>query len=348
MSQALLESTLSANSRLQVCLYGVLFSIDGVLSILRSSPRLLLWLYRLVTCYAFLNSSKKFNQLKVLMNNQTAPTKSLLVPLKQVSEKDFFDSDFEVIQEDSYYDRALRPGTSHQFIKIRCMCCSHTFDVPVYCGNRFCEICSQRRQSRMRRRLKWLVNQICLDKGYGFKHLTLTIPNQSDLPAMVKFIIKAFRKMRSRAYWKNHVRGGASVIEITGRPGNWHVHIHAVIEARYMDWGRLHKLWKKCSGGDGTYIQRLSKTNIVGYLTKYLTKSSAPQSVLLDMSEALKGTRMFSPFGTWYAKNCKYASFKPACPECSESDLMLDDFVLYGKYRGTFTKYGGMDCRISG
>ncbi len=241
----------------------------------------------------------------------------LLVPLEQVSNS----------------------KTSHQFITILCTCCGHSFDVPVYCGYRFCPICSISRQNRVRRRLKWLINSIVIHKPFGIKHLTLTIANQDDLALMVKSLIRSFRRLRQRAYWKNHVNGGAFVIEITGRPGNWHAHIHCILEAMYMDWATLHKLWIKCSGGRGLYISRLPKNKAVAYLTKYLTKSDAPLQVMEAMSYALKGTRLFSPFGNWYAVNCTYASIKPACPKCNTSALTLCDFIIYGRFVCTHTKY---------
>lgn len=255
---------------------------------------------------------------------------SLLVPLQQVSKS---------VDEEEYLSPNT-PGT-HQYITIRCMCCAHTMDVPVYCGNRFCPVCSRRRLSRVRRRLEWIIKNVRLYRAYGFKHLTLTIPNQTDLPTMVKQLIKSFRRMRQRAYWKNHVKGGAFVIEITGRPGNWHAHIHAIIEARYMDWSRIHKLWSLCSGGEGTHISRIPAGKVIGYLTKYLSKPDVPDQVSIEISDSLKGTRLFSPFGAWYALNSSYIDSKPSCPECKQSDLMLNDYVIYGHYRGSFTKYGG-------
>lgn len=252
----------------------------------------------------------------------------LLVPSKQVSN---LPTSTPIYDEDH-----TRP---HQYIDIWCTHCGHKFPVPVYCGYRFCRICSVRRQARVRRRLKWLVNQVEIKRPYGIKHLTLTIASEQDLPAMVKKLISSFRKMRQRAYWKNNVLGGSFVIEITGNPGNWHAHIHTIIEAKFMNWDVLHRLWFSCSGGKGVWISRLSQSKAVGYLTKYLTKSDVTTELMEEMSAALKGTRLFSPFGRWYAINCKYVPPKPDCPNCDNGDLNIYYSFDTDQWSGTYTRY---------
>lgn len=262
------------------------------------------------------------------MTNVDQISSPLLVPSKQVSNSPTSSPIY-----DENHTRA------HQYIDIWCTHCGHKFPVPVYCGFRFCRICSVRRQARVRRRLKWLLNLVKDKRPYCTKHLTLTISNGKDLPVMVKLLIRSFRKMRQRAYWKNHVKGGAFVIEITGNPGNWHAHIHAIIEARYMPWDVLHRLWNLCSGGEGVWISRIPKNKAIAYLTKYLTKSSAPIDTIQEMSAALHGTRLFSPFGRWYAINCTYVAPKPDCPNCEDGDLNIWYSYDCDKWSGTYTRY---------
>lgn len=260
--------------------------------------------------------------------SENVSDRSLLVNYKQVS-----NTSVSLVIPDLLHTRP------HQYIDLICVCCGHKFPIPIYCGFRFCRICSVRRQSRVRRRLKWLVNMVQIKRPYYIKHLTLTIPNGQDLPVMVKKLISSFRRLRQRAFWKNHVLGGCFVIEITGRPGDWHAHIHAIIQARYMDWSFLHRLWISCSGGRGVYITKLSKSKACNYLTKYLTKSGLPDQVMEIMSAALKGTRLFSPFGQWYALNCLYPPPDPSCPGCDNGDLVLYDRFITGGWQGTYTRY---------
>ena len=217
----------------------------------------------------------------------------------------------------------------HLYITVMCTCCGKQIEVPVYCGDRFCTICGRPRLARVRRRLNWMVSRIRPRKDYGIKHLTLTIANEPDLPEMLRHIVASFRRLRQRAFWKRHVLGGAYVIEITGRPGNWHAHLHIVIHAYYMRYAKLLALWKKCSGSQGVYIKQIPQKDVVRYLTKYLTKPDVPEQVARETAEALKGYRLFHPFGDWFKIMQEYVDEKPGCPQCGEQCWLPLDFI-YG------------------
>jgi len=218
----------------------------------------------------------------------------------------------------------------HQFTTVICGHCGHQLTVPVYCGNRFCPVCSAPRLSRVRRRLNWIIQRAELPQGYGIKFLTLTVSNQPDLANMLKFLTSVFRKLRQRAFWKQYVRGGAFVLEVTGRPGNWHAHIHAVIEARFIPYDLILSKWKSVSGSQGVYITRIPKRNVVGYLTKYLTKSSVPPEITDEVSFHISGFRLFQPFGCWYSISLEYRDSPPGCPKCGSHSFYPID-ILYRK-----------------
>lgn len=206
----------------------------------------------------------------------------------------------------------------------------HVINVPVYCGNRFCPVCSAPRRSRIRKRLQWLVGQVDRKPGFRMKHLTLTIPNQVDLPKMLKHLLKSFRKLRSTPFWKNHVDGGAFVLEVTGKEGDWHGHIHIVIHATYVDWDTLKNLWIRFSKGRGVWIKALPVSAVVRYLCKYLSKPDLPDTSLALVNVALKGFRMFQPFGTWYALSNAYVKPLSKCSHCGA----MGQFDLYYSYFG--------------
>lgn len=245
--------------------------------------------------------------------------------------------------EPAYQDAVNRQHTDqpaqHMYIDIICGCCHKVIPVPVYCGKRFCQICSVLRQSRVRTRLNWLVDQITPTPPYGFSHLTLTVRNQPDLKIMVQHLLDSFRRLRQRPFWKKRVLGGGYVIEITGSPGDWHAHLHIIIEARYMLQTHLKDVWESCSGGTGVWIERIKKTGITSYLTKYLTKAGVSDDVIDAMSDALKGARLFSPFGVWYSKYGKFVKEIALCSECNASDFMLKAILYTGKFGGGYARY---------
>lgn len=216
----------------------------------------------------------------------------------------------------------------HEFRSIVCLDCQHEISVPVYCGNRFCPVCSKPRLNRVRQRLQWLVNLIKLDKGYGVKFLTLTIKNQPHLDDMLQDLVKSFRKLRNRAFWKRNVSGGAFVLEVTGSQGDWHAHIHAVLEAKFMNFYELLDIWKKVSSGKGVYIKRLPKSAIIHYLTKYLSQPSVIPELVNEVSDDIAGFRLFQPFGSWYARNGTFVLKKAGCPKCGSHLLLPFDIIF--------------------
>ncbi|MBA7671157.1 hypothetical protein ES703_79308 [subsurface metagenome] len=140
---------------------------------------------------------------------------------------------------------------------------------------------------------------------------------------MVSTLFDSFKKLRQTASWKTHVDGGAFVTEITGCSGNWHAHIHAIIASKRYKWAEILELWMKLSPGRGVYIQNIPKQQVVRYLTKYLSKNDVPDADRSELNDALKGTRLYQPFGSWYAINLQYKKPPPQCPDCKGSYFML-------------------------
>ncbi len=211
----------------------------------------------------------------------------------------------------------------HKFSSVFCISCGHFFDVPVYCGSRFCTICSGKRRARVRKRIDFLRKEFKPRKGVTLKLFTLTIRSESDLKKMIKHLSDSFRKVRNTKHWKNAVFGGVFVFEIKGRPGQWHAHIHGIMESYYFDWNMLRRLWKKASGAQGVDIRWIPAGNAVTYITKYISKPSVPDNCLDEVNKALKGNRLFQPFGTWYAINRKFVDNRPGCPKCHVDNMIL-------------------------
>lgn len=226
---------------------------------------------------------------------------------------------------------------THKFIRIICLSCQSVFDVPVYCGDRFCSVCSYVRRMRVQARLQFLVKNLKPLPGYNLKHLTLTIKNQQNLSLMTATIVKSFRKLRQTASWKAHVSGGAYVIDITGSSSDWHVHLHIMIQSKYYKWDTLLKLWMKLSPGRGVYIQDISKQEVIRHMVKYISKSPISDDDRDELNAALKGSRLFQVFGSWYAINLQYKPPPKHCNNCNNpcfcvySDFVGDMYPVFEK-----------------
>jgi len=211
----------------------------------------------------------------------------------------------------------------HDYKTFACGRCGDTFHAPLSCGDRFCTVCTGPRRRKVRSKLNAIVESLKFRKRYGIKFLTLTIPNQEDPREAFKQIQKSFRRLRQRSFWKWKVDGGAWVVEITGRPGRWHVHIHAVCEAKFIRHSLLKRHWSEVSTGSVVYIQAIPVSAVIGYLTKYVSKSEVGSEYRIQVSNALKGCRLFQPFGSWQALALTVGKVAYECPSCGYAHFKM-------------------------
>jgi ribosomal protein L37E len=204
----------------------------------------------------------------------------------------------------------------HRYRTIACRRCGDTFHVPISCGNRFCSICSGPRRRRVRAKLDAIVSHLRRHKQYSLKMLTLTIPNQEDIHDGFTKILHSFRRLRQRSFWKWKVKGGCWVVEVTGKPSAWHVHIHALLECKYIRHSLLKRHWMAVSDGSIVYIQQIHTSRAIGYVTKYISKGTVPEAFQLYISHGLKGARLFQVFGSWHNISLRVPKISYVCPEC--------------------------------
>ena len=222
----------------------------------------------------------------------------------------------------------------HKYINVICIHCGHRVDVPIYCGNRFCTVCSQPRRKRVRDRLNFLISNRPKVNGTMLKHLTLTVRNDPDLKKMVKHLIDSFRKMRNRKLFRRLITGGAFVIELTNKGNYWHAHLHIIIQSLWIERDDIMNMWFQCSSGNtGVYIRNIPPTQAVRYLTKYVSKSDLPPDLQLEASDVLKDFRLFSPFGSWYDLNMTYTSPPTFCSACHAPSQYLPFDIFIGEWK---------------
>lgn len=207
----------------------------------------------------------------------------------------------------------------HTYRHLFCQSCGFKKAVPVSCGNRFCPTCSAARRRRTLKRLRAIIQKVRPKRPYSTKHLTLTVTNTRDASAGAKYIVGAFRKLRQRAFWRGHVLGGAYALDITGRPGNWHVHMHCIIEAKFTPWRKLLTEWKRVAKASGVYIQEVPVDHVLSHLTSYVTKNHLPESHQIIISDALKDYRLFQTFGTWHSIKVFVSHGDFNCPSCGNT-----------------------------
>lgn len=227
--------------------------------------------------------------------------------------------------------KAEDPG--HAYLTVMCMNCGHTIRVPQFCGNRFCFVCSARRRSLTKNRLKYLLSTVKHPTGYRLKMVTLTIRSESNLVSMIANVRSAFKELRKCPVWKKNVSGGAMVVEVTGEQGNWHAHLHVLVSAKFIPYKLLLEAWSGCTNGStGCFVQNMPLGAAVNECTKYVTKSQTALEDQKEVTHAMKGIRLFQPFGDWYAINNTYPKEeKPACPCCKARAWEIYEFSELAK-----------------
>jgi hypothetical protein len=191
------------------------------------------------------------------------------------------------------------PG-DHPFISLTCSACGKVHDIPTRCADRFCPVCSRSRAQDIRHALTTIFARVHPPRGQNLKMLTLSLPNCQRLDLGISHLVRSFRKLRQRRFWNRYVSGGATIIEITGKQGDYHPHLHILMYSSFIPWEMLLAQWQEVSGGRGCYIQDISNKSATFYVTKYLTKPELPQGDLDEVSREIKKYRLFQRFGSWH------------------------------------------------
>jgi ribosomal protein S27AE len=219
--------------------------------------------------------------------------------------------------------------SSHSFRRFICSCCGYTFDAPIACGDRFCQICQGPRRRRIISKLQAITKQCERKSGYAIKHVVFTIPNQHSVETGVRTLVNSFRRLRQQSFWRNRCTGGAYVLEVTGAPARWHVHLHVLCQSRYMGHEKLVRRWGKVSPGRIVWIKNIPLKTGIAYLTKYLAKSDVRPAYRLELNQGLANTRLFQCFGDWHDFDLKVIRILSQCPKCGETMWLPMDLLDY-------------------
>ena len=229
------------------------------------------------------------------------------------------------------------------FTVAQCNDCGKVQRFPNRCDQFFCAECQPRLSADRRKAVEWWVNLISQPK-----HVVLTVAN---LPTFSKGHVQEFKRwwsrLRRRKFASNW-QGGFYSLEVTNEGRGWHLHLHALVDAKWIDAAQLATEWSKVTGGIG-HIVKVKDARRADYLaevTKYavkgvdLAKWSGPD--IVTFIEAFTGVRSFGVFGVLYAARTKFAEFiatlKDAKPKCdcgscsvtyyTESEWLAADFKL--------------------
>jgi hypothetical protein len=141
-----------------------------------------------------------------------------------------------------------------------------------------------------------------------------------------------FSQLRRRKFARNW-KGGYYGIQITHSVKGWMLHIHALIDARWIDTTELKKQWYSATRGFG-YIIHVSDCRSKDYLretTRYVIHGSQlaawqPEAIATFV-RAFQGKRTFGVFGSLFGARTEFAEWiatlKQAKPRCDCGSCMV-------------------------
>jgi len=225
---------------------------------------------------------------------------------------------------------------------VQCCGCRKTRRFPNRCDLFYCPECAHHLSTERQKQVEWWAVRVRQPK-----HVVLTIKNIPDLTAgHVQEFKKYFARLRRRKFargWK----GGFYRIELTNQKTGWHLHLHALISAKWIDQNDLSDQWKSITNGLG-YIVKVKDCRSAEYLhevTKYVAKghqiATWPSNKIVQFINAFDGLRTFGVFGELFGARTEFAEWiaglkerRPKC-ECgcdrqifyTEAQWILNDLL---------------------
>lgn len=184
------------------------------------------------------------------------------------------------------------------WVALRCRNCGTRYAIPNHCDLRFCPHCQRRLSKQRQQELEWWIR--LLDRP---KHVVLTVRNTEILTKeYIQWVKKCFGRLRRRKLAKSW-RSGIYAIEVTNESRGWHVHIHALIEAPWIDQRELAKTWAEIVGQDFAivWVGAAKDAGVAKEVMKYTVKGNqlaswSPEEIRQYIL-ATEGIRLFGRFG---------------------------------------------------
>ena len=269
------------------------------------------------------------------VGGKTAPQQQELWR-KQTHHKDAIAAKLRVSNMDTEADKL---DLCHSYYTV-CLCndCGTVRKFPNRCDLFYCPQCQPGLAHDRRKQVEWWTKTISQPK-----HVVLTVQNAPDLTrAHIAELMRWFTGLRRRKFCRNW-KGGFYSIECTNEGKGWHLHIHALIDAKWIDAPELAIQWQNQTRGMGRIVKvkDCRQAEYLAEVTKYSVKgaqlASWPPEQVATFIRAFDGKRTFGVFGSLYGVRTEFAEFiatmkaaKPKCDcgSCSVSYFTEADWIV--------------------
>jgi len=178
------------------------------------------------------------------------------------------------------------------------------------CNHRLCPRCAPRRMAKFAKRVVALAGKAFDGPGV---HVTLTreaLPGETPW-AIADAVLDAFHRLRRMAIWKSAVQGAVAYLHFAGAAGR-HVHLHALVDAQWLDQADLLVAWRKRlkpprsrvpAPGGGVHVERAdSDEAVLRYFLRAQDAEVFADADLPGMLAWLPSRRLVSTIGNLRGK----------------------------------------------
>lgn len=204
----------------------------------------------------------------------------------------------------------------------KCTACGTVNKFPNRCDTKWCPECQPRLAADREKAVAWWVQEISQPKL-----VTLTVKNFPDITrGHVDEFQKWWTNLRNRKFASNWI-GGFYSIEVTKEGNDWHLHLHALINARWIDQNDLSKNWREVTNGLGYIVdvrdarQHAYQKHVKKYVVKGTQLATWTPEEIAAFVDAFDGKRCFGVFGSLYGKRTEFAEWwkqiRKSVPTCN-------------------------------
>ena len=197
-----------------------------------------------------------------------------------------------------------------------CRVCDGCRRVTIFfnrCERHYCPECAPRLARERRESVEWWAKEIREPK-----HVVLTVRNSAAITKdYVQWFKQSFSRLRRTKFARNW-RGGFYRLEVTLEKKGWHLHLHALIDAGWIDARRLSETWAKIVGQEIAIVKVKDVHNreYLAEVTKYTVKGSQlagwqPEQIA-EFIDAFQGVKTFGVFGSLYGKRTEWRAWLDA------------------------------------
>lgn len=201
------------------------------------------------------------------------------------------------------------------FFTLFCDKCQKPFHVVLGCHKRTCSFCAAKREKQ----LIWKYQDGC-SKMQNPKLLTLTAPYFRNPRVGSKIMRAAYRRLRQRLPFKNMFGPGIYGFHFLPKPGGmWYIHIHALVDTKYIPQALISTAWSKClPGAEVVDIRKAwSPKGGLKYILGYITATQHLAGHEDEFNAAMHGARLVSTTSGLFASPLPTSCF--VCPNCGDA-----------------------------